>query len=32
MAEFRKLDIKSLIGLICASDYVEIPLLLEMCL
>ncbi len=27
--EFRKLDVKSLIGVICASDYLEIPILLE---
>ena len=29
MTEFRKLDVKSLIGVICASDYLEIPILLE---
>ncbi len=29
MTEFRKLDVKSLIGVICAADYLEIPLLLE---
>ncbi len=29
MTEFRKLDVKSLIGVVCASDYLEIPLLLE---
>ncbi len=27
--EFRKLDVKSLIGVICASDYLEIPILLD---
>ncbi len=27
--EFGKLDVKSLIGVICASDYLEIPMLLE---
>ncbi len=29
MTEFRKLDVKSLIGVIYASDYLEIPILLE---
>ncbi len=29
MTEFRKLDVKSLIGVICASEYLDIPLLLE---
>ncbi len=29
MIDFRKLDVKSLVGVICASDYLEIPLLLE---
>ncbi len=29
IAEFSKLDVKSLIGVICASDYLEIPILLE---
>ncbi len=29
MTEFRKLDVKSLIGVVCALDYLAIPLLLE---
>ncbi len=29
MIDFRKLDVKSLIGVICASDYLAIPILLE---
>ncbi len=29
MTDFRKLDVKSLIGVICASDYLDIPILLE---
>ncbi len=29
ITEFRKLDVKSLIGVICASDYLEIPILVE---
>ncbi len=29
ITEFHKLDVKSLIGVICASDYLEIPILLD---
>ncbi len=29
MTEFRKLDVTSLIGVICASDYLAIPILIE---
>ncbi len=28
MTDFRKLDVKSLVGIICAADYLEIPILL----
>ncbi len=29
MIDFRKLDIKSLVGVICVSDYLQIPIVLE---